>query len=245
MVPWPIWEKRWRMAYDACCAMGPLAKANSSPPTIEPAASEAEVVAVEQRLGVRLPTAFRDTLIHFSRRTKFSWYCDPYDCKLVGPPKSVWSVVAGMCHWDLGRLEELDTARQQWARTFNDPKRGFDQVWQRKVVAIQQDGYGNLLALDASPDGGGAVVYLSHDDDAAHGYCLGRDFLDFMDRWSQVGCAGPHVRGWLPFTTGPQSLIDPNCQNARTWRKWFGLEEVFDEGEQDATADGGRDSGSS
>ena len=153
--------------------------------------------------------------------------------------------MAGTCHWDLGRLGELDTIRQEWARTFSDPKRGFDQVWQRQVVAIQQDGYGNLLALDASPDGGGAVVYLSHDDDDAHGYCLGRDFLDFMDRWSQVGCAGPHVRGWLPFTTGPLSLIDPNCQNARTWRKWFGLEEVLDEGEPGASADGGRDSGSS
>jgi hypothetical protein len=53
------------------------------------------------------------------------------------------------------------------------------------------------------------------------------------------------VRGWLPFTTGPQSLIDPNCQNARTWRKWFGLEEVLQEGEPGATADGGRGSGSS
>ena len=102
-------------------------------------------------------------------------------------------------------------------------------------MGIQRDAYVNRRALDATPDGGGAVVCLSNDDDAAHGYCLGRDFLDFMDRWSQVGCAGPHVRGWLPFTTGPQSLIDPNCQNARTWRKWFGLEEVLNEGEPSAT----------
>jgi hypothetical protein len=240
-VSWHVWQKRWRLAYDACCALGLRAKANSSPPTIEPPASEPEVAAVEGRLGVRLPAAFRDTLLHFSRRVSFSWYCDPDDCKILGPPEAVRSVVAGRCHWDLGLLEKLDLVRRGWADTFSDPNRPFDQVWQRKVVAIQQDGYGNLLALDARPDGGDAVVYLSHDDDAAHGYHLGRDFLDFMDRWSQVGCAGPYAGGWLPFTRGPQSLIDPDCENARTWRKWFGLEERVGDDELGAAADRPRD----
>jgi hypothetical protein len=81
----------------------------------------------------------------------------------------VSSVIAGTCHWDLSHLEELDTVCQRWVKVFNDPKMPFDHVWQRKLVAIQQDGYGNLLALDVSADGGDAVVYLSHDDEDTHG----------------------------------------------------------------------------
>jgi hypothetical protein len=135
-------------------------------------------------------------------------------------------VVAGTCQWDLSQLEELEEVRQRRAKMFSDPEEPFDTIWQRQVVVFQTDGYGNLLALDVTPGRDGAVVYLSHDPDEAHGYQLGRDFLDFMDRWSQVGCAGPHSWGWMPFTSGEWYLIDPNCENARTWRAWFGLRET-------------------
>ncbi len=225
MTSWHDWAQRWHMTYDACSALGKGAKTNSLPPMIKPPASEVEILLVEQRLEVRLPPAFRQTLLGFSRGVRFSWYCDSYDCGIPAPPEPVNAVVAGSCHWDLANLEELGKTRRQWVETFCNSDNSFDAVWKRKLVAFQKDGYGNMLALDVSADAGGSVVYLSHDDDGAHGYVLGRDFLDFMGRWSRIGCAGPHSWGWLPFTSAPQSLIDPNCQNARTWRTWLGLEE--------------------
>jgi hypothetical protein len=180
-----------------------------------------------------LPTTFRDTLLHFSRRVMFYWCGDPYDCKITAPPEPVSAVVTGTCYWDLAKLEHLDETRSLWAKSFSNPSDPFDAVWQRKLVAIQQDGYGNLLALDISQSPEGPVVYLAHEPDPAHGYRLGSDFFDFMDRWSQVGCAGPHSWGWLPFTTGPLSLIDPNSQNARIWREWLGLKTVKDDPDSD------------
>lgn len=73
------------------------------------------------------------------------------------------------------------------------------------------------------PSRSGAVVYLCHEPDESNGYVLGKDFIDFIDRWSRLGCPGPHDWAWRPFTAGREGLIDPDCQNAKIWREWLGL----------------------
>jgi hypothetical protein len=67
------------------------------------------------------------------------------------------------------------------------------------------------------------VTYLSHDGDEFHGRHLGQDFIDFVDRWSLLGCPGNESWQLEPFVAVPGGGIDPTCANAREWRRWFGL----------------------
>jgi hypothetical protein len=83
---------------------------------------------------------------------------------------------------------------------------------------------GDYLGIDLSAGHHGEVVYLSHDDGDGHGYVLGADILDFLRRWTMLGCPGPEDWQWLPFTPSETSMLEPNGAAARKWRKLLGLE---------------------
>ena len=68
------------------------------------------------------------------------------------------------------------------------------------------------------------MVYLSHDDGEGHGFRLGDNFADFIDRWTLLGCPGAEDWQMLPFIHSSTSGIDPWCENARRWRQCSGLE---------------------
>lgn len=149
--PWSRWQEWWRAAVPACSAKSQRCKANSLAPTVAPPASTNELAAVEEKLGHALPLVFRNVLLLFSKSVRFAWYCDPYDCQILGPPQPVSSVLAGGCRWDLSALAELDGDRERYARTvFPNVSDPFEAVWHGKL-AFQRDGYGNYLALDLDP----------------------------------------------------------------------------------------------
>ncbi len=56
-----------------------------------------------------------------------------------------------------------------------------------------------------------------------HGYKLGRDFTDFIDRWSSLVCPGAEDWQMKPFVDSPTGEIDPDSANAQAWREWFNL----------------------
>ncbi len=68
------------------------------------------------------------------------------------------------------------------------------------------------------------VAYMAHELDYMHGYKLGYDFTDFMDRRSLLGCPGPEHVQFLSFFDNYAGGIDPEGENARLWRSWFGLD---------------------
>lgn len=72
----------------------------------------------------------------------------------------------------------------------------------------------------------GQVVYLCHDDACSvHGRVLGADFVDFITRWSRIGCVGPE--GWhleLFFEDGEFAAADSSTVQA--WRQWLGMDET-------------------
>lgn len=85
-------------------------------------------------------------------------------------------------------------------------------------------GNGDFIAFDLKEYPQKApIVYLSHDDGEGHGYVLGEDFIDFMDRWTNIGCPGLEDRQILPFVDSPTSGINPDGKNAMEWKKLIGL----------------------
>ena len=189
-------------------------------PEIAPPATELEILAVEARLGMRIPTAFRTVLGQFSAEVSVRWQL-PTDER---PPEPLLGIFSGGCDWSLSDLPLFESQRRSWVdEVFSDPSNAYDRVWHGKL-AFDAVPNGDLIALDLGEVASGAVTYLSHDDGGGHGYRLGLDFVQFIDNWTLLGCPGPEGWQMLPFIESPTSGLDAYGANARLWRNWFGID---------------------
>jgi hypothetical protein len=180
---------------------------------VEDPATDEEVASVEAKVGTAFPREFRDALTGMSGRLLFSWRL-PREVRL---PAGLEEIFAGQLEWGLDLIPQLEDRKRPWVtESFSNPDDPYDRVWHDKL-AFQAVPNGDYLALDLSQEGWGRVVCLSHDDGEGHGYVLGRDFLDFLNRWVPLGCPGPEDWQWLPFTKSKDSGIDPECVNAKRW----------------------------
>lgn len=213
---WNSWVTRWQTTLAMIERLGGEGKGLQ----IGKPASEQQIERVEQKLGLRLPESFRETLLDFSGHVDFGWNLN--DCiKLPGALKSISS---GECFWNIDNLPEIEESRKDWVREcFSDPDDDYDRVWHNKL-AFMSVANGDAIAfdLDMHPDCA-PVVYLSHDDGEGHGYILGRDFKDFIDRWTLLGCPGTEDWQMMPFLETMTGGINTDCQNALEWRRLIGL----------------------
>jgi hypothetical protein len=179
-----------------------------------------EILAVEARMELHLPEAFRVVLEQLSAAVSLRWQL-PIDRR---PPEPLRGIFSGGCEWSLADLPLLEFQRRHWVeQVFPDPENPYDRVWHEKL-AFQAAPNGDLIALDLHVATFGRVVYLSHDDGGGHGYTLGQDFTEFIDKWTQLGCPGPEDWQMLPFVESATSGIDAYGANARLWRDWFGMQ---------------------
>jgi hypothetical protein len=213
---WNSWESKWEAALAACDRMG----GEITPVTIEPPASERDVQRVEQSLGRPLPSAFRTVLTRFSGGVFFSWYL-PEKREL---PEALQGIFSGGCEWNLEHLTGMDERCRSWAKSCcPNPDDPYDRVWYNKLP-FHTVANGDYLTIDLNAGERFPVVYLSHDGGSGHGLELGEDFIDFVSRWSRIGCPGAEDWQWLPFMSETGRFIDPLCANADLWRRWFGLQ---------------------
>lgn len=192
----------------------------ADPLLIEPPASEYEIRAIEQSLGLRLPVSLRQALLLFSRKVRFRWFL-PKGFELSPELRQVFS---GDCHWSPEWLIQFNSDKEGWIReVFPDPNDPYDAVWHGKL-AFHEVGNGDYLAIDTAEGSGGAVVYLSHDDGSGHGMQIAANFQDFLVRWTRLGCVGGEDWQWLPFVAPSGGYLDPNCPNARSFRRLLSLQ---------------------
>lgn len=207
----------WRNACEAAVRAGRALGAEPVSLSIAPPATDAEVVVVERALGVSLPASLRRVLTEFSSAFELRWFLpDGADVPFEG-------IFSGQMTWGLSKLVEIEENRRDWVRNvFPNVDDPYDRVWHDKL-AIHDVGNGDLVALDLRQQGT-PLVYVSHDDGAGHGYLLGRDFEDALDRWLPLGCVGAEDWQWMPFVTSKDSGLDPEGANAKRWRHWFGID---------------------
>ncbi len=215
---WSTWQARWETALTACERLGGTAH----PLEIAPPAHEEEVIAVERALGYPLPVSFRTILISFSKRVSFAWFL-PSPFALPDPLRGIF---CGQCHWDIAQLLAFEQDRKGWiSQVFPNRNEPYDQVWHQKL-AFMAIPNGDYLTIDLQSGNDGPVVYASHDDGEGHGYAFGTNFIDFIDRWSLLGCPGGEDWQILPFVEPPSSYIDPHSKNAVTWKEIFNLKVI-------------------
>jgi hypothetical protein len=212
---WNEWTDRWIAAIEACKQLG----GDNYKLEIQSPASPSEIELVENKIGLRLPESLREVIGKFSKSVEFRWFTpDGFDF-----PAPFRDIFCGTCHWGLDLLEPFEQNRKEWVRVcFPNPEDSYDRVWHNKLPFLEV-GNADLLAIDMNAENDGPVVYLSHDDGEGHGYLLGANFIDFIDRWTRLGCPGAEDWQMLPFISSPDSFIDPDCDNAKEWRKLFNL----------------------
>lgn len=219
--PYSIWVERWKAALEACERSSVGGQAQEL--VIMPPASLEAVAEVEAALGASLPPSFRTVLLEFSAHVEMAWFL-PDDLNLWrSMPDGLSEVGSGGCSWNLSLLTQFEEERGAWAETnFPDLNDSYDAVWHDKL-AFARSGEGDFLALDLASQTTAPVIYLSHEYGEAHGYRLGSNFIDFMERWSLLGCCGDGGWAMMPFLNDPTNGLDPHGENARLWRQWFGL----------------------
>jgi hypothetical protein len=179
------------------------------------------VEAIERQLGLRLPSSFHRVLLGYAGSLDIAWQLP----EGAAPPPEFRRIFAGECRWDLGGLPELQARYLKWVTDcFRDAEDPYDRVWHNKL-AILEVGNGDMLGIDLAAPGAEPVVFLSHDDSEQHGYWLGRDFEDYVDRLSRLGCVGAEDWQWAMFTEDDRSGLVAEGALADRWRGWFGLEE--------------------
>ena len=62
---------------------------------------------------------------------------------------------------------------------------------------------------------------LSHDGSDFHGKRLGYNFIDFITRWSNVGCFGPEDWQFEPFHNGAENVLELEGDKVNNWKKWL------------------------
>jgi hypothetical protein len=206
------WVKRWQRAIGAAEKRG----ARNVRLEIDPPATVDEVTKVESSIGKSFPEAFRKTLIEFSRRVEFFWFLRAGD----SPPGDLDGIFCGGCNWDLDRLPEM-YGRARWLSENAFVEETPEAIIWREKLPFHQIATGDFIAIDVSSDVAQSVVYLSHELCYSHGYVLSADFLDFMNRWTAIGCPDDDI--WPRFMPEKDKFIDLRCPNTVAWCEWFGL----------------------
>jgi len=214
--PYNRWVRCWWSTLEGVKSLG----AEASSLLIEFPAEEDEVLAVERALGRKLPASLRRTFREFSSGFEFNWLFYDEDDKVVpSPVERVYS--GGFEKIELNRLVKAEEERQSWIQAvFSDPHDPYDAVWHNTLLVISV-GNGDYIGIDMQSDDG-FVTYVSHEGyEALHGKVLANNFLDFMSRWSLLGCVGPEDWQLEVFVDG--NGLNPFGEKGRVWRKWLGL----------------------
>lgn len=209
---WTPWRSRWEEALAACAHVG----SQETRLDVGLPASPSDLAPIEAVLGLTIPESFRDVLLRYASHIDFFWFF----AKEVESPFA--GIFRGTCEWDLAALPYLEQNRRDWIETcFPDPEEPFGSVWHNKL-AFAEVGNGDVLAIDLLAKGN-PVVYVSHDNPEIHGWRLGNNFADFIDRWTQLGCVGAEDWQLRHFLPSPTSGLDSTGASAQIWRRWFGI----------------------
>ncbi len=205
----------WQATLDAVQRLGGKASRLS----VEPPATESAVASAESSLGHPLPASLKAFFLTGSRRVRFTWSL-PDSFPL---PDGFIPGVFGAAHLSLAALADAEHRR----REIVDYLQSIDYSPERRAafsgkLAFCLMANSDLLAIDLSAPGQEPVVYVEHQDDEMQGYRIAEDFQDFLTRWSALGCPGPEWWQWLHFV-GEDGRLDPECANARLWKRALGL----------------------
>lgn len=223
MKEWNSWEQRFNAFLESVNKIGGEAEGY----LIKPPASLIEVSRIEKQIGLSLPKSLVKVITEYSSGIEMVWSLPDEEDLIVPLPKELRDLYGCSFSWNLNDIPSVEADRKGWeTEVFPNPEDSYESVWHEKLAFIEV-GNGDYFAFDLSIPNDPPVVYLSHDDGEGHGYILGNNFIDFFNKWTQIGCVGCEDWQLLPFIKDIKSGIDPSSNNAITWRTWLNVNDDY------------------
>ncbi|MFJ8461833.1 SMI1/KNR4 family protein [Lysinibacillus xylanilyticus] len=189
-----MWIERWQHLLKRLEQQG----ARVYPLEIKPVATEHELLMVEERLGVRIPSEFRNLLLHFSQQVGMYWYL-PDEALL---PIELDDTPSGDFGWS---LEGLDFPY------FGGDDEGSDE---QLYLQFHTAGNGDALLIRIND---GSVWYWSHEEDEFE--LLAGGFNDYVERVTALGCIGADCGQHRQFCS--EDGLDLSLTSSQIWLNWL------------------------
>ncbi|MGA3676585.1 SMI1/KNR4 family protein [Lysinibacillus agricola] len=189
-----MWIERWQHLLKRLEQQG----ARVYPLEIKPVATEHELLMVEERLGVRIPSEFRNLLLHFSQQVGMYWYL---------PDKALLPI----------ELDDTPSGDFGWSlEGLNFPYFGGDDEGSDEQLYLQFHTAGNGDALLIRINDG-SVWYWSHEEDEFD--LLAGGFHDYVERVTALGCIGADCGQHRQFCS--EDGLDLSLTRSQIWLNWL------------------------
>ncbi len=186
---------------------------------ILPTIPATDVTALEVELGIQFPPDFKEVLVHFAGGVTLQWHMG--EDNPGGIYREIFSGGGRGYLWDFDRLKDLYDYYLGWMdAVFAQQQKEADPTWLKKIPFINVLN-GDMIAFGEATDEGHPVVYLSHEQSDLHGYPLGKNFVDFMNRWSNIGCIGTEDWQLEPFYDFRKKELKLDGREVGKWKEWL------------------------
>jgi hypothetical protein len=191
---WNKWHDNWTWIMNT-------AKRRSwhvRPFELKPLVDITDIILLEENLNIRYPNDFKHVLTNYASSVEFYWHMEEEE-----PEEEFRGIFCGAGRgylWDFSTLKNDYKDYRGWVeQCFPNPEDEYDKIWHNKVPFIDVPN-GDMIVFDTSVSvDNSPVLYLSHDGSEFHGHRLAKNFIDFITRWSNLGCVGTEDWQFEPF----------------------------------------------
>lgn len=186
------------------------------PLTIANPATLEEITVIEKEIGYEIPFTFKKVLLEFSSSLSFKWSINN---KIDELPKEIQNGFSGQCSWDINRIINYDQERLFVNEHYvSNPDDEWERLLYQKLPIFKTEN-GDVIAIDLADKFDGPIIYLSYHGNDDHGHILGKNFIDFIDKWIQLGCIGPNISHMKPFLNSFEGGLLIDSEQAKNLKK--------------------------
>jgi hypothetical protein len=213
---WAEWLKNWNWIL----AIAKRRNWDVKELVIKPTVSISEIEEIERELGILYPTEFKTILTKYSSSVMLNWQIEHEETE--GEFRQVFCGGGWGQLWDFEILRENYDGYMGWVtECFPNPEDEYDRIWHNKVPILRVPN-GDMIVLDTFEKKENCpVIYLSHDGSDFHGHRLGENFIDFISRWSNIGCVGTEDWQYEPFYDYENMTLKDSGEVIARWKKWL------------------------
>ncbi len=184
---------------------------------------EKQVEELETKLNIKYPTDFKKILTEYSSGIHFSWQMRGE--KANGEYRGVFCGGGDGYLWNFESLEELYKDYISWVENcFPNIEDEYDKIWHNKIPFLHVPN-GDFIVFDVvEPMETSPIIYLSHEGDDFHGSCLANSFIEFITKWTNIGCVGTEDWQLEVFYDVDNKTLKGEGLIIDHWKQWLEVE---------------------